>query len=147
MKYPEAFLQFCAKLSLTLTSLRREVLFILWQAKKPVKAYELLAELVKTNSQSKPPSIYRALNYFADKGIVHKIESIQSYTLCCEPQKQLVSEVLMVCDTCHHVIEIHDPDLQHLVSKLSKENFFSLHDDIIELKGLCANCTSIHYTA
>lgn len=140
MSYPKAFICFCNSLNLKLTSLRKEVLYILWQEEKPLKAYEILDRLLKTNPNSKPPSIYRALVFFLNAGIVHKIESIQSYTLCCVPEKQLVSEVLMVCDLCHYVTEIHDDGLQTLVYQLSEQNGFKLRQDIIELKGICQKC-------
>lgn len=140
MSYSAAFIQFCGQLDLKLTSLRREVLYILWQADKPLKAYEILDTLVKTKSNAKPPSVYRALLFFLNHGIVHKIESIQCYTLCTFPVKHLVSEVLMVCNTCHHVTEIHDETLQALVFKLSDDNAFNLQQDAIELKGLCRSC-------
>jgi Fur family zinc uptake transcriptional regulator len=141
MSYPTPFIQLCSLLELKLTSLRREVLFILWQAAaKPLKAYEVLDNLLKTKLNAKPPSVYRALLFFVNHGVVHKIESIQSYTLCCSPARQLASEVLMVCDKCHNVSEIHDKKMQTLVSKIAIENAFKLRDDVIELKGLCYNC-------
>ncbi|GGI92033.1 transcriptional repressor [Legionella impletisoli] len=135
-----SFVQFCSTLGLRLTSLRREVLFILWQAQKPMKAYEVLQQLLKSKPNAKPPSIYRALDFFLSQGIVHKIESIQSFTLCCEPDKQLVSEVLMVCDHCRQVTEMHDQTLQLLVLKLAEAHAFKLRQDVIELKGTCQQC-------
>ncbi|WP_133130998.1 transcriptional repressor [Legionella yabuuchiae] len=135
-----SFAQFSSTLGLKLTSLRREVLFILWQAEKPMKAYDVLEQLLKSKPNAKPPSIYRALDFFLSQGVVHKIESIQSYTLCCEPDKQLVSEVLMVCDHCRQVTEMHDPTLQALVLTLTEAHAFKLRQDVIELKGLCKQC-------
>lgn len=141
MNYSPEFIEFCAVLNLKLTSLRKEVLNILWQAEKPLKAYEILGLLLMTKPNSKPPSVYRALEYFVGQGIAHKVESIQSYTLCFEPEKHLVSEVLMVCDVCHHVKEIHDESVQGLISSIAQKHHFTLHHDAIELKGLCDNCS------
>ncbi len=140
MHYAASFIDFSAKLGLRLTSLRKEVLYILWEAGKPLKAYEILESLSKVKLNSQPPSVYRALDFFVLKGIVHKIESIQSYTLCCEPLKQLSCEVLMVCNQCHQVIEVHDPQVQDVVLNLTKIKKFSLNQDIIELKGTCEAC-------
>ena len=141
MSYSASFIEYCATHQLKLTSLRKEVLYILWSAEKPLKAYEILDGLLKLNSSSTPTSVYRALVFFVAAGIVHKIESIQSYTLCCEPQKHLSSEVLMVCNDCHAVIEVYDPMLRELVLNLSTQHFFDLKQDAIELKGLCKMCS------
>ena len=64
MNYPVLFTQYCSTLELKLTSLRKEVLYILWCAKKPLKAYEILDDLLKTKSNSTPPTVYRALLFF-----------------------------------------------------------------------------------
>ena len=142
MNYPRPFVDYCATLTLKLTSLRKEVLFILWCAQKPLKAYEVLENLLKTKSNSTPPTVYRALIFFVASGIVHKIESIQSYTLCCEPEKQLPSEVLMVCNQCHQVIEVYEAEVRNMVASIAARHDFELKQDAIELKGLCKACLS-----
>lgn len=140
MNYPATFLQYCATLELKLTALRKEVLYVLWCAQKPLKAYEILDSLLKTKSNSTPPTVYRALIFFLASGIVHKIESIQSYTLCCEPEKHWSSELLMVCNTCHQVVEIYDAAVRGLVARLADAHYFQLKQDAIELKGTCKQC-------
>ena len=140
MNYPSSFTQYCATLELKLTSLRKEILYILWCAKKPLKAYEILNELLQTKTNSTPPTVYRVLIFFLASGVVHKIESIQSYTLCSEPEKHLPSEVLMVCNDCHQVVEVYDSEMRSLVSKIATRNRFQLKQDIIELKGTCQQC-------
>lgn len=141
MNYPDAFIQYCAALTLKWTSLRKEVLYILWQAKKPLKAYEILDYLLKIKPNSKPPTVYRALLFFVTHGVVHKIESIQCYTLCKEPDKRLFSEILMVCNHCHQTIEVSDPSIWELVQKLAHQHYFKSTQDIIELKGVCSLCS------
>lgn len=140
MNYPTSFVDYCANLDLKLTSLRKEVLYILWCAQKPLKAYETLTNLLTIKPNSKPTTVYRTLDFFVTSGLVHKIESIQSYTLCCEPDKHLPSEVLMVCNNCHKVTEIYDARIRNLVAKLASTHHFQLKQDAIELKGLCQQC-------
>lgn len=143
MSYPIAFIDYCATLGLKLTSLRKEVLYVLWCATKPIKAYDILSCLLKTKPNSTPPTVYRALVFFVASGIVHKIESIQCYTLCGEPQKQLPSEVLMVCGFCHNVIEVYDACVGALLAKIADASHFQLRQDAIELKGTCHGCSAI----
>ena len=138
--FPVPFLQYCTTLTPKLTSLRKEVLYVLWCATKPLKAYEILDSLLKTKLNATPPTVYRALEFFEMHGLIHKIESIQCYTLCCEPHKQLPSEVLMVCGDCHQVVEVYDESVQALFASLAGANFFQLRQDAIELKGTCQAC-------
>jgi Fur family transcriptional regulator, zinc uptake regulator len=140
MSYPNSFLSYCAAIEIKLTSLRKSVLYILWKTKKPLKAYEILDNLLQVKQNSKPPTVYRILDYLEDYGVVHKIASIQSYTLCHEPEKHLPSEVLLVCNDCHQVSELYDGTMHALVQKLSKENHFHLSQGTIELKGICDKC-------
>lgn len=140
MNYPASFLSYCTSIAIKLTSLRKSILFILWNAEKPLKAYEILDKLLEIKQNSKPPTVYRVLDYFADYGVVHKIESIQSYTLCCEPEKHHPSEVLMVCNDCHQVNELYDRAMHVLVQKLSEAHHFHLGQGAIELKGVCDKC-------
>jgi Fur family transcriptional regulator, zinc uptake regulator len=140
MIYPNSFLSYCSAIAIKITSLRKSVLYILWEAKKPLKAYEILDKLLQVKQNSKPPTVYRILDYLEDYGVVHKIESIQSYTLCHEPEKHLPSEVLLVCNDCHQVNELYDRTMHALVQKLSQENHFHLGEGAIELKGICDKC-------
>jgi len=140
MIYPTPFIDYCASIDSRLTSLRKSILYILWHIDRPLKAYEILNELVQIKQNSQPPTVYRVLDYFVDCGVVHKIESIQSYTLCHDPKKHLPSEILMVCNRCHGVREVYDNDMITLIQKISRENFFALGQDVIELKGLCSPC-------
>ena len=140
MNYPAPFVQYCSSLELRLTSLRKDVLYILWCAQKPLQAYEILDSLLKIKSNSTPPTVYRALIFFLGSGILHKIESIQSYTLCCEPEKHLSSELLMVCNSCYQVVEVYDAAVRSLIAKLADTHHFQLKQDAIELKGICKLC-------
>lgn len=143
MSYPTPFLDYCAGIKLKLTSLRKTVLFILWTEDRPLKAYEILERLLQSKLNAQPPTVYRVLDYFVHSGLVHKIESIQSYTLCHEPDKQFPSEVLMVCNNCHQVQEVYDKTMHTLLKKLSEANHFHLGQAAIELKGFCEACRSL----
>ncbi|WP_157737142.1 Fur family transcriptional regulator [Legionella lansingensis] len=123
-----------------MTSLRKTVLYILWQGERPLKAYEILDKLSAIKQRSTPPSVYRVLDYFVDYGVVHKIESIQSYMLCHEPEKHLPSEILMVCYQCHQVQEVYHSEMHSLIQKLTQDHQFHLGQDAIELKGVCEKC-------
>ena len=138
--YPIEFTDYCKTLPGTFTSLRKAVLFLLWDAHKPLKAYDILNSLAIIKPGCTAVTVYRVLSFLMSLGLVHKIESIQCYTLCCEPDKHLPSEVLMVCNTCHQVKEVFDDRVLQLVKDLTDKSHFHLSQDTIELRGLCSLC-------
>ena len=50
------------------------------QALRPLGAYTLLESLQKKGIKA-PLQVYRTLNQLADKGMIHKIESLNAWTL------------------------------------------------------------------
>lgn len=141
--YPASFIVYFKTLPVTLTSLRKAVLFSLWQAKKPLKAYEILEYLTNAKfTTATATSVYRALDFFMTAGLLHKIESIQAYALCLTPHIEHSTEMLMVCDRCHEVTESHDEALRFLLAQLASSASFQISEDVIELKGVCRACQS-----
>lgn len=142
MNYPSIFIEYCKTQTLRFTSLRKQVLYLLWCTEKPLKAYEMLELLVKIKPNAQPSALYRVLDYFVTMGIVHKIDSLQSYVLCQESNKKQALELLMVCHKCSYVQEIVDISMQVLgmVQKIVKPYHFQLSQDPIELSGICQNC-------
>lgn len=140
MGYPDSFIEYFKQLPVTLTSLRKAVLFSLWETQKPLKAYEILQFLSEIKPNITATTVYRALDYFMKIGLLHKIESIQAYTLCASPEHHYPSEILMVCDVCHQVIEIYHAQFRELLTQITGCANFQLNKDVIELKGLCKEC-------
>jgi Fe2+ or Zn2+ uptake regulation protein len=81
MGYPESFIEYFKQFPVTLTSLRKAVLFSLWEAKRPLKAYDILDYLNRIKPTMTAATVYRALDFFMNVGLIHKIESMQAYTL------------------------------------------------------------------
>lgn len=140
MGYPEAFIDYFKQFALTLTSLRKAVLFCLWNANRPLKAYDILNELLRIKPNMTPTAVYRVLDFFIDSGVIHKIESMQAYTLCSSPHAHHATEILMVCDECGCVIENYDPHCHELLSQLASQFRFKLSHEPIEMKGTCSDC-------
>jgi Fur family zinc uptake transcriptional regulator len=80
--------QACTERGLRLTPLRADVLRLVADSKKPVKAYDLLAQISESKAASAPPTIYRALDFLLDNGFIHKLESINAFVACHHPSVQ-----------------------------------------------------------
>lgn len=132
--------KFCADNGHRYTDPRRFVLKIISEAKKPIVAYDILAALGQDLDNPKPPTAYRAIDFWVEHGFVHRIESMNAFTLCREDHHHNGSQFL-ICDDCGDVMETHlchVPD--SLQSKASEKNF-TVQNWTVELHGRCGGCT------
>ena len=68
---------------------------------KPLSAYEILEELASQGITA-PTTIYRALNKLVSNGLIHKIESLNAWTVCCgnHDDKVPIFEIHGQCNNC-----------------------------------------------
>ena len=116
------------------------VLEALTHAGKPLSAYELL-DLLRESGLRSPLQVYRALERLIADGSVHKIESNSTFAVCssgnCEAQGHAI---FAICTRCGDTLELHDPQLDHLLHHLSHKHGFATQAAIVELSGLCRDC-------
>lgn len=129
----------CELSGLRLTPIRQRVLELVWQNHEPVKAYDILGELKQSKSSSAPPTVYRALDFLQDEGLVHKIESLNAYVGCGDP-KELHKSQFFICDDCGAVAELDDVDIRELLQKKAHKFGFRIADEMVEIKGQCQEC-------
>lgn len=131
--------EYCRNRGERLTPIRRKVLELLLNSGRATKAYTLLDEMKKTHPGSAPPTIYRALDFLLAARLVHRIESINAFTAC-HDLTHCAHGILVVCQECGAVTELHDPPLQHaLVAKIHQAGY-RLSGEDMELKGICPAC-------
>jgi Fur family zinc uptake transcriptional regulator len=135
----DAASNWCVERGEKLTEQRREVLTMLLGATGSMKAYDLLAEMQKHKPTAAPPTVYRALDFLVSVGLAHKLESLNAFVACrdfAHPHQG----VMLICDRCHSVTELHDEHLaQHMALEAGKIGFTVAPQDV-ELHGACASC-------
>jgi len=129
----------CDVSGLRLTPLRQRVLELVWQSHEPVKAYDVLDELKQGHSSSAPPTVYRALDFLREQGLVHKIESLNSYVGCGNPE-ELHTGQFFICRDCGSVAEVDDADISGLIEKKANRFGFKIDNEMVEIKGHCQEC-------
>ena len=129
----------CAARGERFTPLRRAVFELLWSSHKPVKAYDLLAQLALTHDRPAPPTVYRALDFLQEAGLVHKLESLNSYIGCGEPGRAHQGQFL-ICEKCGVVAELDDAELTARIDTSARRIGFKVNDETIEISGLCRDC-------
>lgn len=130
----------CELEGLRLTPIRQRVLELVWQSHEPVKAYDILDELKRTKSSSAPPTVYRALDFLLEEGLVHKIESLNAYVGCGNPEDVHKGQ-FFICHGCGAVAELDDDDIRDVLQKKAKRFGFKINDEMVEIKGLCQECS------
>jgi len=106
------------------------------------KAYDILELLQQEDASAKPPTAYRALDFLLEHGFIHRIESLNAYIGCPNPE-HIHDFQLLICNQCGQVDEITDPDLMIKLQAYAESSDFKLMSQVIELKGLCKKCVQI----
>ena len=122
-----------------LTAIRRRVLELVWASHEPVKAYDVLDILRNERSSAAPPTVYRALDFLQEEGLVHKIESLNAYVGCGKPGHMEGGQFL-ICSDCGEVAELADSDLVTLIRNQAEQLGFAIEEQVVEIKGRCAQC-------
>ena len=133
----------CALRGVRLTSLRKRVLELVWSSHEPVKAYDILDRMRDEKFSSAPPTVYRALEFLQEEGMVHKIESLNAYMGCARPDYQHISQFL-ICEKCGAVAELDDPEIREILASKAAAMGFDIKHEMIEIQGMCYACRHTH---
>lgn len=107
-----------------------------------ISAYDLLDLLREAEPQTKPPTVYRALDFLLEQGFVHKVESTNSYVLCHLFDQPTHTSAMFICDRCGAVKEECRRRGRHYAYAGGKMGF-ALRHNVIEAHGLCAACVEV----
>jgi Fur family transcriptional regulator, zinc uptake regulator len=72
----------CAHRGAKLTELRRQVLGLVLDAASPLGASDLLDRLLQWRSGAAPPTVYRALDFLLEQGLIHRVERLSAFVGC-----------------------------------------------------------------
>ena len=128
-----------------LTDLRRRVLELVWSSHEPVGAYRLLELLDReaggAGRRAAPPTVYRALDFLMEQGLVHRIESLNAFVGCDQPHAAHASQFL-ICARCGASVELNDPGIAKALSACADRLGFQVEQPTVEIKGTCPNCVA-----
>ncbi|KCZ96404.1 FUR family transcriptional regulator [Hyphomonas hirschiana VP5] len=123
-----------------MTRIRRKVLRLLLENDGPAKAYDLLANL-DGEGAAKPPTIYRALDFLQETGLVHKIESLNAYVACGHTSHNH-SAVFLICEICQNAEELHAVATSQALRQETEAAGFQMTRAVIEVRGRCRRCNA-----
>lgn len=130
----------CERQGTRLTALRKRVLELVWASHKPLGAYDILAVLSEEDGRrAAPPTVYRALDFLLENGLVHRIASLNAFIGCVHPG-ELHQGQFLICKACHTAIELEQPAISQAIVAGAGDVGFAVESQTVEVVGLCAGC-------
>lgn len=129
----------CEEAGVRLTALRRRVLELVWSSHTPLGAYEILEMLRTERGGAAPPTVYRALDFLLEQGLIHRIESLNAFVGCAHPEHSHGGQFL-ICTQCGLTAELDDNTLSRRLRDRAARLGFVVESQMVEVKGLCPAC-------
>ena len=123
-----------------LTPIRRGVLRALLSSHRPLGAYEVIDEVAKSMPRPAPITVYRALDFLMENGLVHRIESRNAYLACAHDHDAAALVAFLICDGCGSVGEIPAAPLAQDINAAARATGFAPKLSVVEITGVCAHC-------
>ncbi len=124
------------------TQLRKQVFELIWCSHRPLGAYRLMEMLSESETRRvAPPTVYRALEFLLEQGLIHRINSLNAFTGCPHPD-QPHDNYFLICKRCGNAMECEQSTLQQAISNTVEPLGFKVLEANIEIVGLCQPCTS-----
>ncbi|HLH98215.1 MAG TPA: Fur family transcriptional regulator [Xanthobacteraceae bacterium] len=130
----------CLKQGLRLTQIRRDVLGILLENHHPLGAYEIMERLAPQGPRPAPITVYRALDFLRENGLIHRIESHNAFVACVHNHASAEPVVFLICERCGAVGEAPSLEVAATLSAAARAAGFTPKSPVIEIGGVCAHC-------
>jgi Fur family zinc uptake transcriptional regulator len=138
--------QLCRNRGLRFTPIRRRVLELVWDSHKPIGAYDILEALGQESASAAPPTVYRALDFLIEAGLVHRLDSLNAFVGCPDPADRHAGQFL-ICTSCRTVTELSDPEIEQLITAKAATGGFAAMRQMLEIEGLCNVCRTTTQSA
>lgn len=137
----------CEQRGKRLTPTRRQVLMLFFEQGRSMRAYELLEAMIQTHTNAKPPTIYRALEFLEAEGFIHRVDSLNAWSICqhIHDHDTHHDSLLIACINCGKVKEIHDT-ISDKLSELIYSNGFRPAKHETEIRAICEKCAQAEST-
>lgn len=121
------------------TPMRLEILALILAHPDVVKAYEVLADLQKIRGHAAPPTVYRALDFWVEVGVLHRTEALNGYVYCAHFDHPHAS-LIFNCQRCQKIEEIEAPQMVSLLNDFCSARAFIPQEEPLVVRGICQAC-------
>jgi Fur family zinc uptake transcriptional regulator len=129
----------CEQRGVKLTQLREKVLSLVWSSHQPRGAYAMMDDMARDGRRVAPLTVYRALEFLEEHGLVHRVESLNAYVGCPEPGRPHSGQFL-VCTRCGNAAELDDPQISASIAAGAERIGFTVQRQTVEVSGVCPAC-------
>lgn len=121
-----------------ITTQRRLLLDLLYEAKGHIDAKELYRRAIEKDASISQATVYRSLNLFKELGLIDEMRlgGLQCYYEI----KQGVDHQHLICQGCGKIIEIDIPHFQESIKKIQEDHCFKVTKVELYLHGYCTDC-------
>jgi Fur family zinc uptake transcriptional regulator len=133
----EAAQLLCADSRERMTSSRLRTYELILEANGPIKAYDVI-DRFHPDGAAKPPTVYRALSFLEQMGLIHRIESLNAF-VACDTHDHKHTAGFLLCDCCGQSEEIAIPNMPEIEGSAARTGFRVNHITL-EAHGLCRAC-------
>jgi Fur family zinc uptake transcriptional regulator len=130
----------CRARGLQFTPLRREVLEAVAESGRAQGAYDIAERLSAPGKRVAPVSVYRALDFLMEQGLVHRIASRNAFIPCAHDHAPGEGVVFLICRTCGGVDEASSEELEDGLGRTMERAGFTPSHSILEVEGDCGVC-------
>ncbi|WP_162820734.1 Fur family transcriptional regulator [Microvirga calopogonii] len=125
----------CREKDLRLTPIRERVYRELVQSGGPVGAYDLVDRLSSDRKRLAPVTIYRALDFLRDAGLVHRLATKNSYVVSHGEPEGNAMKIMFVDSKTGETVEVHSSDVAEAIRKAAEQAGFKSALSIVEVEG------------
>lgn len=134
----------CEEHGIKFTALREKVFRAIASSHTAVGAYDIIEMLAGNGKRIAPISMYRILDALSEVGLIHRLESRNSYFACHlhhhDDDKRDKRLIFMSCNTCNTVVEIENSEIGNAIQEVSKAAGFHMSEALLEIAGNCEHC-------
>ena len=87
-----------------------------------------------------PITVYRALDFLMENGLVHRIESRNAFLACAHDHDETSMVAFLICDRCGSVGEIPAAPVAQSLNAAARATGFAPKLSVVEIAGTCAHC-------
>jgi Fur family zinc uptake transcriptional regulator len=124
------------------------------EAEAPIGAYALLDQLKASRAKAAPPTVYRALDFLLEQGLIHRLERLNAFMGCVEALEGHDHDhahdhphQFLICRGCGATREISDHGVANAISAAAAKAGFSAARATVEIEGLCGKCGDALHSA
>jgi len=96
--------------------------------------------MLRDDGLKAPLQVYRALDKLVERGLAHRLESLNAFVACRHASHEGETAVFAICNDCGTVSEFDEPAAVDRLAAWARKAKFAVDRMTLELRGRCREC-------